>query len=151
MRSGCRRKFLAATRQSARPIVEMHEFAVTQSLVEIALDAAQQSGAQRLTAVHVVVGNLTGIVEDSMRFYYEALVQGTPAEGAVLHVELRTAVATCRRCGRHHAVAPPLDPFCPECGAAELSVEGGHELLVDRIEIETNSETNLESNSHPSP
>jgi Zn finger protein HypA/HybF involved in hydrogenase expression len=72
-----------------------------------------------------------------MRFYFAHLVPGTPAEGAALIVESRSAQATCRRCGLQQPVAPPLDAHCPRCGAADIEVEGGHELLVDRIEIET--------------
>lgn len=117
----------------------MHEFAVTQKVVEIALDIARDAAPDhapaRITAVRVRVGNLTGIAEESMRFYFEAITPGSLAEGAELAVVKDAAVATCRACAWSGEVAPPLDPACPRCGQWALDVMGGRDLLVESIEL----------------
>lgn len=117
----------------------MHEFAITQQVLEIALDAAaahsRDGGAGRLAAIHVAIGALTGISEESMRFYFDVLAQNSAAGGVTLIVERRDAVAHCRACGWSAAVAPPLDPACPRCGAWGIEVEGGRDLVVERVEL----------------
>jgi hydrogenase nickel incorporation protein HypA/HybF len=113
----------------------MHEFAVTQQVVEIALETARARQAPQITGVRVRVGSLTGIVEEAMRFYFDALLAGTPAEGASLQVEVEPARATCRACGWQGAAEPPLDPACPICGQCALAVEGGRDLVVVSVEL----------------
>lgn len=114
----------------------MHEFAITEQLLQIALEAAAGADAHQIAAVHVAVGSLTGVTESSMRFYFEALTPGTPAAGARLVVHIRPALATCASCGHTFAVAPPVAGACPACAACALEISGGRELMVTHIEID---------------
>lgn len=114
----------------------MHELAVTQNLVDIAVDAARSAGATQIRAVHVVVGALTGIAPDSLQFYFDFISRDTLAAGARLELTLQPAQATCGNCGALFAVAPPLDGCCPACGGAPAHVVGGNALLVKSIEVD---------------
>lgn len=60
----------------------MHELGITQSLVSAVLD--QVPGEVR--TVTVVVGQLSGIVPDSMRFCWDVCIQGTRLDGAQLEI-----------------------------------------------------------------
>ena len=42
----------------------MHELAVTQSIMDIVLRHAGRAGAQRVVAINLVIGELTGFVDD---------------------------------------------------------------------------------------
>ena len=114
----------------------MHELAVTQNLVDIALDAARTAGAAQISAVHVQIGALTGIAPDSVHFYFAYLTRDTIAAGAQLALTIASATATCGACGASFAVVPPLDLCCPQCGGAPTSVTGGNDLLVQSIEVD---------------
>ena len=114
----------------------MHEMAVTQNLVEIALDAARAAGAAQIRAVHVEVGALTGVAPDSLHFYFDFLSRDTAAAGALLDVKIMPAQATCGECSASFVIAPPLDGCCPQCGSAPSRVIGGNELLVKSIEVD---------------
>lgn len=113
----------------------MHEFAITQSIVDVAIRTAEQHQARRLLEVHVSIGSLTGIVEESLRFYFEAISRGTLAEGACLIVHPQLALAACPDCGHSTPVDPPFTLFCPRCGSDRVRVHGGDALVVERVEI----------------
>jgi hydrogenase nickel incorporation protein HypA/HybF len=114
----------------------MHELSVTQGVLDIALEAAHDAGATRITAIDLVIGDLSSVVDDSVQFYFDFLSKGTPAEGAVLRFQRQPAQATCRDCGHIFAAQVPLTLNCPSCGGQHLSVSGGREFRVESIEVD---------------
>ncbi len=114
----------------------MHELPVTQGILDVAVEAAEKEGAARITAIDLVVGDLSSIVDDSVQFYWEILSKGTIAEGAVLHFRREPAAAACLDCGRTWNVTPPIMPKCPHCGSARIHVTGGREFFVESIEVD---------------
>jgi hydrogenase nickel incorporation protein HypA/HybF len=113
----------------------MHELAVTESILRIAVDQATRHGAQRLTAIHLVVGELTGYVPDSIQFYFDVLSQDTPAAGATLVVRRVPACVRCAACQTEFAPEIGLLWLCPACGGLGGEVVSGQELLVESIEV----------------
>ena len=120
----------------------MHELAVTQAVLQIALEHAAQAGAQRIERIHIRVGDLAGIVGDSVQFYFDFVSRGTAAERAELVLERVPARFRCRACGAEYeplseeAGRPGLSWTCPACGELQPEVIGGRELLVESIEVE---------------
>jgi len=114
----------------------VHELPVTRALLQTVLDAARAAEARRVVGVHVVVGTLTGIVSDSVQFYFDLLSQGTPAEGARLYFHREPAQGRCLQCGHTFDVDPPVEPRCPTCGGNQLRVSGGTNVYVRSIEVE---------------
>jgi hydrogenase nickel incorporation protein HypA/HybF len=117
----------------------MHELPVTQAILDSALHAAQQAGGQRVLAIDLVIGELSGIVDDSVQFYFDILSQGTPAEHAQLHFHRQPARALCPDCRYAYDAAPPLAPFCPACGSLRVQVSGGRQFFLESIEIDEQS------------
>ena len=114
----------------------MHELPITQGILETAVTAAQQAGAQRITAIDLVIGALSSVVDDSVQFYFDLLSQGTLAEGATLRFRRTPASATCLDCGFTFEATLPLAPACPACDSPAIRVEGGREFFVESIEID---------------
>lgn len=117
----------------------MHELAVTQSVLEIAVRHARQAGAGRISAIHLVVGQLSSIVDDSVAFYWDLVARGTLAEGAKLDFRRLEARLTCQACGHEY---PPQDEAwsCPACGSSQVRVTAGEEFYVEAIEVDSGGE-----------
>ena len=111
----------------------MHELAVTEGVLKVAIGAA---GGRRITAIDLVLGAINTIVDDSVQFYFDALSHGTLAEGAVLRFRRVPATALCLDCGATMEVAPPLPDHCASCASRYLHVSGGNEFLIESIEVE---------------
>jgi hydrogenase nickel incorporation protein HypA/HybF len=114
----------------------MHELSVTQSILDIVLRHAEKAGAERVLSINLIIGELTGFVDDSIQFYWDFMSKDTAARGARLHFERIPARAQCKSCGTEY---PPPDTriwICPECEALGGDVIAGREFSVASIEIE---------------
>lgn len=114
----------------------MHELPVTQGILQVAIETAQQNHAGRITDIHLVIGALASIVDDSVQFYFDILSRQTLAEGAALHFRRKPAEAACRDCGHTFMVTLPLPLACPSCAGLRLHVQGGREFYVESIDID---------------
>jgi hydrogenase nickel incorporation protein HypA/HybF len=112
----------------------MHEMSVTQSVLEIALAHAQKAGANRILRIHLVIGGLSGIVGDSVQFYFDYVSKDTLAEGAELLIRHVPAQFRCKACEVTYEPAEG-DWSCPVCGELKPEVVGGREFLVESIEV----------------
>jgi len=113
----------------------MHEMAVTQSILDIAIRHAHQAGASQIHQINLVIGEMSGVVDDSVQFYFDFLSRDTLAQGARLVFDRRPAVYRCRACDT--AFNPTgFEWACPACGKLDFEVVSGREFRVDSIEVE---------------
>jgi hydrogenase nickel incorporation protein HypA/HybF len=108
----------------------VHELALTESLVD---RVADRTVGRRVSAVHVRVGLLSGVVPEAMEFCFDVATAGGPLEGATLVVERVPGRIACRGCGTESA-ADDLVLVCP-CGSADVEVVAGQELMLARVEL----------------
>jgi hydrogenase nickel incorporation protein HypA/HybF len=113
----------------------MHELAVTESILEIALKHAQLAGARRVTGVYLVIGQLSSIVDDSVQFYWDIVSQNTPAERAQLHFRRVPTQLQCLACDRRYT-PDGGDLVCPACHSTRVKVVAGDEFFVEAIDVE---------------
>lgn len=113
----------------------MHELAVTQSMLNLALEHAEGAGAQRITRINLAIGELSGIVDESVQFYFDFVSKGTLAEGAQLTFERMPACFRCRACG-HEFVLQDGNWACPVCQAWGGEFVAGREFYMESIEVE---------------
>jgi hydrogenase nickel incorporation protein HypA/HybF len=113
----------------------MHELAVTESLLEIALRHARGKNASRITGLYLVIGQWSSIVDDSVQFYWDIISDGTIANGAKLHFHRVPVLLTCQDCGKDYT--PASEEFaCPHCGGTHAKVKTGDEFHLEAIDVE---------------
>jgi len=113
----------------------MHEASVAQSVLEIVEGAVQEYPNGRVVEVQVSVGALAHIDDDSLRFAFDVLKEGTVASEARLCIDRTPLRGSCRVC-REEYEAASLAEACPSCGSSSVVWLGGEETEVCSVEIE---------------
>jgi hydrogenase nickel incorporation protein HypA/HybF len=108
----------------------MHELAITQSMVDAIVD---RLGPTRVTAVHVRIGRVSGVVPDAVRFCFDLVAEGTPVEGARLEITEPEGRARCRGCAAEFGVDDLL--LLCACGSADVELLAGGELAISAVEV----------------
>ena len=111
----------------------MHEMALAEGIVDIAMDYARQNDAHRIAEVHLILGELAGVETASLTLAFDSLVRGTIA-AAALTWERVPLTGRCHDCGGEMHIRPQ-DILCPACGGG-MEITGGREMRVDYIEME---------------
>ena len=112
----------------------MHELSIAQNIVEIIREHVPSNGLPLVKNVKLKIGELAGVVPDSLEFCFDAITEQTPMRNAVLVVEHIPFVVECRSCGR--VSTNDIGTFlCAECGSDETRMVSGNELLVTAIEV----------------
>lgn len=114
----------------------MHELSLTQALLEQVLHHAESAGAARVKEIHVSIGQLSSIVDDSVQFYWPLVAQDTIAAEARLIFQRIPARFLCIACGQPFLFHEQRDYICPHCGSLDVMLEPGDTLQLDSIEIE---------------
>lgn len=113
----------------------MHELSITESILKLATDHAQQHSARKVTDLYLIIGQLSSIVDDSVQFYWDIISTNTICQGAKLHFERIPAQLNCLDCGTTYTIPNELSP-CPQCGNIRVKTVHGDEFRLDSIEIE---------------
>lgn len=116
----------------------MHELSVTESVLEIACRHAEKAQATRVTDIYLEIGQLSSIVDESVKFYWDLISKDTLCERAALHFKKIPAVLICQECQQKYQLDNDLQP-CPKCGSARVRVLSGDEFNIDSIEIQRES------------
>lgn len=113
----------------------MHELAVTQRLLDLALARAEASRAVRISAVHLQLGELTGLAPECVSQYWFQLSRGTPAEGSEIVFRLVPAVLICPACQGLTELYAGRQSGCSHCGAQELKLHAGYQVILVELDV----------------
>jgi hydrogenase nickel incorporation protein HypA/HybF len=112
----------------------MHELSIAQSILEIVQHHLPADGSRNVRTVSMKVGELSGVVTDSLEFCFQAITAGTTLEGARLAIEHLPVRARCRTCSAAFPVEQSVFR-CTSCGGSDLEIVSGRELQVTEIEL----------------
>ena len=120
----------------------MHELGLCEAIVAA---VERRAAGRRVTGVRVRVGVLHGVVAPALAQAFELAAAGTVAEGAAIDLVVPPLRVTCAACGHMAWVREPL-PACPACGATDLGLHGGDELLLESIRLAAPDEPDENAN-----
>lgn len=82
----------------------MHELSIAMSILDAAMDESQ-SRSVKVSAVHLRLGALSGVVKDALLFSYEVACQDTPLQGTRLIIEDVPVVVFCPKCRQERTLS----------------------------------------------
>ncbi len=112
----------------------VHEYGITESLLSIVEQKAEEAGVEKVETIRIVIGVLTGFAPESIQFYFGPMSRDTVAEGAILEFEELPVKLRCRACGS--VFEPDSRTWtCPDCNSSEVDISGGREIYVKEMEV----------------
>src|SRR5580704_18911692 len=100
----------------------MHELGITQEILEIVMQRAQE---RKVSRVVLEIGKLSCVLPDAIRFCFDLCADGTIAEGAELEIIQPPGRGRCRECGVEFEIHEILG-HCA-CGSADVQWLTGEE------------------------
>ena len=114
----------------------MHELSIAYNLVEIASESAMQAGAARVSAVHLRLGALAGVVRGALEFSYEIATADTMLDHSTLFVKELPVKVYCVPCDAEVELEGVQRFRCPRCDTPSGDIRQGRELEIESIEVE---------------
>lgn len=112
----------------------MHELSVTESMLGVVLRHAQSNKATKVTRINMVLGEMSSVMEESVKFYFDIIAKDTIAQDAELNFRRTKLIGKCGECGKEWEVRE-YDFVCPDCGGTKTDILSGREFQVESIEI----------------
>ncbi|HWA96959.1 MAG TPA: hydrogenase maturation nickel metallochaperone HypA [Pirellulales bacterium] len=113
----------------------MHELSIAMSIIDTCAEEARRHGADRVLAVHLRLGALSGVVVEALESAFELAREGSPLEASHLLIEQVRATVACPTCDRETECMSAWERRCNVCGAAVETLLRGNELEVVAIEL----------------
>jgi Zn finger protein HypA/HybF involved in hydrogenase expression len=110
----------------------MREFALTQKLIDLAL---QKADSKRIVRVHLLIGPFSEQREESIAFYWKDLAKDSPGEGAELHFEHMPFQMKCLDCSGIFYLDEEAS-LCKYCFNERLQRLSGDDVSLESIEVE---------------
>jgi hydrogenase nickel incorporation protein HypA/HybF len=113
----------------------MHEASLVYSIFEEVQQHTASQESPQVTEIILEVGMFSNIEPLLLREAFEVLKLNTPFEKTNLHIDTITAEVRCFSCrGVYQPVEFPF--YCPSCGHYGGEILKGHDLIIQRIEME---------------
>ena len=113
----------------------MHEMTIAMNIVDIICKQANDENAHKINSVDLEIGELSGIMIESLEFCFEAACKNTLADGAGLNINTIKAEAFCKSCNKNFAIESDFSP-CPTCDNFNYELLKGKELLIKSFNID---------------
>ncbi len=112
----------------------MHELSIAMGIVQIAEKEAEKAHVDRVLAIDLEIGSLSGVEIDSLNFAWPMAVANSVLENAEKRIHVIKAKAKCADCGFDFDLENYFDS-CPKCGSQFKDIYKGKELRVKSLEV----------------
>lgn len=112
----------------------MHEYPITQRIIEITEEFAAKNNAAEVRQINLVVGDYSGYVASSISLYFPIIAEGTVCQNARLKIRRVKPKLKCGGCGKLFA-RKAFSFQCPACGGEGSPTDTGKEFYIKSIEV----------------
>ena len=121
----------------------MHEVSVVSDIVSAILRELEKYNAERVEEVTLVVGEMTSLGDEQLKFAYEMVTKDTKLEGSKLVIEHEKILVRCTECGYEGEVRMLESDYgehtipilsCPKCNG-KVKVTAGQTCKVRNLKI----------------
>lgn len=112
----------------------MHEMSIAMSIIDIAISAAEKEQAQTINEVEIEVGQLAGVMLESLSFCLDVAARGTLAEAATFSLIHLPGQGHCLAC-KQDILIEEFPAQCTVCQGFGVSITAGTELKIRSISI----------------
>lgn len=113
----------------------MHEFSLAAEIVEIVKESALKAGKEKVVAIEIEIGEISGIEEPALLTALESLMTSTIMESASIHTTHPKGIARCKECDKEFELND-LFTLCPKCNSFYKDIISGKEFNILSIEVE---------------
>ena len=107
---------------------------LAEGVLQLIEDAAREQQFEKVTAVWLEIGRLSGVEVEAMSFCFDVVTRDSIADGARLEIIALPGTGWCMKCAM---TVPMAEVFgeCPQCGGHQWQVTGGTEMRVKELEV----------------
>jgi len=101
---------------------------------------ALEHSAVRVTDIYLTIGPLSGVEPHLLEQAFPIAAADTVAKNARLTIDKSPVRVYCEECGKETIVAANR-LLCGACGTWQTELRGGDEMILQRVELESPSNT----------
>lgn len=110
----------------------MHEYSLTCDILKSVLEYSQ---GREIKKIVLVIGEMSSVIDESVKLYWELLAENTLAEKAQLEFKRIEGYFICKECG-HTFPVKHSDFRCPMCGQQKFRIdEKSKSFYIESIEV----------------
>lgn len=112
----------------------MHELSIAQDILTIVRQNVPQEELSNIENVKVKIGDMSGVVAESVEFCFRAITAETPLAQAKMIIEKVPFVLKCNSCGSESTNEFGIR-VCSDCSSTDTTVISGLEMQVTEVEL----------------
>lgn len=117
----------------------MHELSIANDILTIIRQNVPQEELSNIENVNVRIGEMSGVVAESLEFCFQVIISETELNHAKLTIEKVPFTVKCNSCGNETTNEFGIR-VCSDCNSTDTAVISGLEMQVTEVELKTESE-----------
>lgn len=115
----------------------MHEVGVLTQIIKSVEDVAAENNINKIAAVSLEIGELSGILPVFMEKYWTIVIEGKPLfEGSELRIEVIPGEGLCNDCNSIYNIMN-YEGRCPRCKSFNKTVLGGQDFILKNVYVKS--------------
>lgn len=113
----------------------MHEVSIAEQIKEVVIQKLKENNCKKVRSINLLIGEMTSIVPDALKFAFDIVSKKTPMENALVHIKILKTKAKCRTCSWEFIIRD-YTFICPKCDSTDIEIRQGREMVIQTIEME---------------